>query len=270
MTTEHVFERTQGHKGPFHVAGFHVAKYQACHGAPVQPGASCDHCGTAIMNVYTIRAADGYTFKVGCDCVAKTGDAGLIREVKAAQAERRAEMRAARALAREEGRAAKARTEADAFLAARPELATAFAECTHEIVVDMARKLKKYGSLSSAQIDLALRLWSEQAIGVFNPAEPPAVPVPLEARNGRVTLEGVILGTKLQESMYGETLKMLLQVRTPDGAWKAWSTVPRGLYCPSSGLRGLRVVVKARVEVSKDDACFAFLNRPTAVSPTTP
>jgi hypothetical protein len=222
------------------------------------------------MNVYTIRAADGYTFKVGCDCVAKTGDAGLIREIKARQAARRAEAKAERAKAREEGRAATAREAAKRYLAEHPALVQAFEECSHDIVVDIARRLHKYGSISQAQRELVLRLWGEAIQGVYNPAEPPAVNVPAGLDGKRVTLEGVILGTKVQESMYGDTLKMLLSVRTPDGSWKAWSTVPRGLWCPETGLRGLRVVVKARVEVSDRDPAFAFLSRPTAVSPVEP
>jgi hypothetical protein len=47
----------------------------------VQPGTSCDYCGTAITNVFHIKSADGKAFKVGCDCVEKTGDAGLRRKV---------------------------------------------------------------------------------------------------------------------------------------------------------------------------------------------
>lgn len=44
-------------------------------------GGTCDYCGQAIWNVFKIRSADGHEFKVGCDCVRKTGDAGLIRIV---------------------------------------------------------------------------------------------------------------------------------------------------------------------------------------------
>ena len=34
-------------------------------------GGSCDHCGTAIWDVYTIEAANGCRFKVGSTCVEK-------------------------------------------------------------------------------------------------------------------------------------------------------------------------------------------------------
>lgn len=91
----HKFEAAGLGLAPFKVSGFEVMKYQACHGAPVQPGSSCDYCGTGIMNVYFITSADGKRFKVGSDCVAKTGDAGLRKVVDSQE----------RKLAREKARA---------------------------------------------------------------------------------------------------------------------------------------------------------------------
>lgn len=78
----HVFERAGLGKSPFRFFRFSTMKFQACPGAPVQPGTSCDYCGTGIMYVCHIRAADGKEFKVGCDCVGKTGDSGLIQAYK--------------------------------------------------------------------------------------------------------------------------------------------------------------------------------------------
>lgn len=43
---------------------------------------SCAFCGTAIMHNFIIESADDRRFVVGSDCVARTGDAGLIKEVK--------------------------------------------------------------------------------------------------------------------------------------------------------------------------------------------
>jgi len=67
----HPFERANLGKAPFRVVGNYVAKYQACPGAPIQPGAACDYCGTGIMDVYVVRSADKREFEVGCDCVAR-------------------------------------------------------------------------------------------------------------------------------------------------------------------------------------------------------
>lgn len=65
--------------GPYKVVGYSRLVYQACPGAPVQAGGSCDYCGTGIMHAYTIRCADGVEFKVGCDCVRKAASE-LVRE----------------------------------------------------------------------------------------------------------------------------------------------------------------------------------------------
>lgn len=258
----HPWERLALGKAPFRVVGFDVRKHQPCPEAPAQPGATCDACGTGIMNVYTIASADGRRFVVGCDCVAKTYDRVLIADVKARQAEARALARETRRLAREAGYASARAQRAAEFLAARPELVTALA-CSNEIVRDIAAKLHRYGSISPAQEALVMRLYFQSVDGcVQGPAEPPAVDAP--DTDKRIEIVGTILGTKVQDSLYGSTLKMLVQVRTPFGAWKAWSTVPAGLSRPESGeWRGMAIRVKARVEVSRDDKSFAFLNRPT-------
>ena len=78
----HVFERAQLGKAPFRCIGYYEAKWQAHPGAPVQPGTCCDYCGQGIINAFKIRSRDGREFKVGSDCVARTGDAGLIRSYK--------------------------------------------------------------------------------------------------------------------------------------------------------------------------------------------
>ena len=78
----HCFERAGLGKAPFKIVGSYECKFQACPGAPVQCGGSCDYCGQGIMYAVAIKSADGQTFKVGCDCVARTGDAGLIKLYK--------------------------------------------------------------------------------------------------------------------------------------------------------------------------------------------
>jgi len=78
----HVFERRGLGKAPFRVYDFVTITYQACPGAPVQPGGTCDYCGTGIMYACLIQSSDGKRFKVGCDCVRKTGDEGLIKAYK--------------------------------------------------------------------------------------------------------------------------------------------------------------------------------------------
>ena len=82
----HRFELAGLGKGPFSFTGNVTEKtYCACQGAPVQPGSSCDYCGTGIKFEFWVRSADGNEFKVGCDCIHKTGDRGLIQQISAAE-----------------------------------------------------------------------------------------------------------------------------------------------------------------------------------------
>jgi hypothetical protein len=67
---------------------------------------SCDYCGQGIQNAFQVRSADGKQFKVGCDCIRKTGDAGLIRHVTDEERSKRAKATAARNLAKSQREAA--------------------------------------------------------------------------------------------------------------------------------------------------------------------
>src|SRR5690348_11206782 len=82
-STVHCFERAGLGAAPFECVGMNENTYQACPGAPVQPGGMCDYCGSSIRFEFLIRSRDGKLFKVGSDCVHKTSDAGLRRVVDA-------------------------------------------------------------------------------------------------------------------------------------------------------------------------------------------
>lgn len=85
-STIHRFEIAGLGKAPFRFTGEVTEKtYQACSGAPVQAGSSCDYCGTCIRYEFWVRSADGKEFKTGCDCIHKTGDRGLIQQISAAE-----------------------------------------------------------------------------------------------------------------------------------------------------------------------------------------
>jgi len=47
-----------------------------------KPGGTCDYCGTGIRTECVIVSADGKRSKVGCNCISKVGDAGLLRAFK--------------------------------------------------------------------------------------------------------------------------------------------------------------------------------------------
>lgn len=88
-STIHVFEAAGLGAPPYCFTGHYKNVYQACHGAPIQPGGSCDYCGTALMNEFHFVSKDGKTFKVGCDCIRKTGDKGLRRVISMVEGEKR-------------------------------------------------------------------------------------------------------------------------------------------------------------------------------------
>jgi hypothetical protein len=66
---------------PYTYIGYQYLTYQACPGAPIQVGGSCDHCMTGIKDAFYFRSADGKEFKVGNQCVAKAGDSGLKKAI---------------------------------------------------------------------------------------------------------------------------------------------------------------------------------------------
>ena len=87
-STIHAFEIAGLGKAPFKFVGFEEKWHVIGNGsAQRQAGSSCDFCGTGIAYVYWILSSDGRQFKVGCDCVQKTGDYGLRKVIDAHVAE---------------------------------------------------------------------------------------------------------------------------------------------------------------------------------------
>lgn len=66
----HPFEHAGFGHAPYHCFGSSEAKHYPAPGICL-PGASCDYCGTGIMQVYHVISRDGVKFKVGSDCVRK-------------------------------------------------------------------------------------------------------------------------------------------------------------------------------------------------------
>lgn len=76
QTRIHPFEKAGLGTAPFRCIGYREEVYQACQGAPIQPGTSCDYCAQGIRYVYVIQGADGRSFKVGSSCVEKCASKG--------------------------------------------------------------------------------------------------------------------------------------------------------------------------------------------------
>jgi len=221
MATLHRFEAAGLGKAPFRFVDFQVCKWQACPGAPVVAGSSCDYCGQAIMLVFQILSADGRRFKVGCDCVAKVGDAGLMNAVKRARAAHSRELSHARA---ERARSAKRATREQAARARRratrlqamefatahqlvPALRVALRGPKRAVARELLQKLTTYGALSPGQTKFLLQLGTRLA------------PAP----TGRVTFDAVIDSVKAREGYQGIQYKMTV---TADAGFRAWMTAP--------------------------------------------
>lgn len=82
QTKIHKFEQAGLGLAPFRFVGFEHKTWQACPGAPIQPGTCCDYCYEGISNVFWIQGADGKRFKVGSTCVGRVGDRELANAVK--------------------------------------------------------------------------------------------------------------------------------------------------------------------------------------------
>jgi hypothetical protein len=78
-----------------------------------------------------------------------------------------------------------------------------------------------------------------------------------DAPEGRVVITGTVLSFKVQESMYGDVLKMLVQ---DDRGFRVWGSVPSSL---DDAERESRITFIATVTASDKDAKFGFFKRPT-------
>lgn len=167
-TTIHPFTRAGFGPAPFRCTGMSVLKYQACHGAPIQPGTSCDYCGTGIMYAFWIVNADeSRRFKVGCDCVAKTNadvegfSAEKSKHDKTIRAERNKRARETRAAKRE----AEYKERQKAYAIEREARFNAFATEHGDVITflskhmgqpgflgDMYAAIGRWGSLTEGQL----------------------------------------------------------------------------------------------------------------------
>ncbi len=77
----HPFEKAGLGKQSYKLLGVTINKHQHTG----QPGSSCDFCGTAIMYEFWLLSSDGNKFKVGSDCIYRSGDIQLSSTTKVAE-----------------------------------------------------------------------------------------------------------------------------------------------------------------------------------------
>lgn len=130
-------------------------------------------------------------------------------------------------------------------------------EDRHEIANDIIWKLRRYASISAAQIELVFKVQAEhdERLAQEENDERP------ELAEGRYVVEGLVISTKAKDSQYGTQYKMLVELA--DGN-RVFGTIPRSLDDQVWATRSeVTVQFTAAVQVSKDDEHFGFFSRPT-------
>jgi hypothetical protein len=208
---------------------------------------SCAFCGMCIKYNFIVKGATGRRFVVGCECVNRTGDAGLVSMVKQERKRVAAEKRAARnATAAAERRAA--------YEAERAARAAAFAT-THAALIERARAVTDIEAKGGFIADvlaggLAGRFVSDKAIAAVTNAV-----ADLEKRatwnsqhlgtvGKRETFTAEVDRTAYFESAYG--LVWIITMRDESG---------NAIVCKSTAFyaeRGTKLTFKATIKEHSD------------------
>jgi hypothetical protein len=225
-------------------------------------GMTCDHCGHSLRYyVRHIYKPTGQVVIFGEDCADLIG----VADSRAAY-----EFNKLRERARKDEREAKLAKEKSErttiFSRQYPDLIE-FLEINNwdlekmYFLKEMNFAFNNYGYLTTGQAEATRRILAKR---VEQAAERLAEPIPTtSAPTGRQHVKGMILSTKLVNTMYGEQLKML--VKLEDGN-KVYGSVPsdirRNLDDPYNA-HGTKVSFSATFEQSRDDEHFGFFKRPT-------
>jgi len=77
LVGKHAFEVAGLGKAPFKFIGVNENRLKSG-----QPGGTCGYCWNGILYEYRIVSYDGKVSSVGCNCIEKVGDKGLIKAYK--------------------------------------------------------------------------------------------------------------------------------------------------------------------------------------------
>ncbi len=210
---------------------------------------SCGRCGGAGYLHCFGHIEAGRCF--GCGgakgrTVSLQGMAGRIRRRKALPGKREAKRKA---------NLVASRLAAIRFLSANPQLHVALKGADHKIIRDIAKKLLQWGSVSQKQMDFVFKLRIEEIEKAALPAE-----VLIALPEGRVEIQGKIISIKEVAGFAYNSydLKVLVQVETPEGNFRAYGTLPSKIYEAEKG-----DVVKFTATFETKEPGFGFFKRPT-------
>lgn len=199
----HPFETAGLGQAPFRCVGISEAVFTLPDGSS-QAGGCCDYCYTGIRYEFHIESADQRTFKVGCDCVRKTGLITGFTEVRRSHI--RAKRQAGAAQRREAREAAWAAERAqitaerrEVFESGNAALVTQLLSYTgkSEFIQNMKASLLAYGSLTekqTASVQSALGLEACKAASEF-----------VGNAGDKITMTLTVVNTITINSVYGTT-----------------------------------------------------------------
>ena len=213
---------------------------------------TCDHCGAA--------------FHYGARFINDAGDSLIVGNICATNTMGLTGHEYADRRIRQTVQAARSKAKADAKVAALAPNRRAALEYGHSISYDLRAKFRKYHSLSVKQWALAKKLKREgdERDARFAEERAQCNPIPADVLEGRTTIAGEVVSTKMQEGYYGTTYKMLVK---DDRGFKVWGTVPASIDEAVYNGRleddaTIRVEFVATIEASDDDDTFGFFKRP--------
>lgn len=232
---------------------------EPCPGAADEDAAyqdTCPRCGGSGRMPYMVDAGRCWGPCGGNPNYSRTVTVGQVRHaeqlrVKRANASLRAE--------------AKAQHAWDHFLAEAEAAGYGQWARAHEIdsefISSMVTRVRAGKQLSDKQVTAGAEALHHQLTRSQRQAEAEAAKAELPAlEEGRRVLTGAVASTKLHESQYGNSFKMVLQL---DGGHRVWGTIPNSLMeehrVPPVGTR---VQLTATVTRSDDDHTFGFFKRP--------
>tara|TARA_R100001086_G_scaffold247031_1_gene180340 strand:- start:282 stop:1130 length:849 start_codon:yes stop_codon:yes gene_type:complete len=212
---------------------------------------NCDHCGAWFHHGALVRHKNGDLLSIGWQCAGRF-DLSNIAWQKIRQEKVNKTVRVRR------GRYSKMRVfvEANSEAVRILNLNKQLGRDSNDFLASLRTQICKWIELSDRQFDAIEPAWNKHQTRQVEREEEMTAPVV----EGRVQITGTVLGTKRHDSMYGETLKMLVK---DDRHFKVWGTVPRALLdAVEDDLKGSRVIFVATVEQSRDDETFGFFTRP--------
>lgn len=222
----------------------------------------CGHCGNGNVRyiVACLHKPSGQNVVFGDICVDRLSFPNRS-EFKAAQVRARAE--AGHARLRIYAARQKFLSENPEIVAAIEDLSNPANEAVHkrnDFARDILAKLNQYGEMSPRQAECFISsIKRDHEYAAKKAAE--AQEVKGEFPRGRVEFNCEVLSTRVQESQFGEQIKMLVKMEDNN---KVWLTVPAA--CAGSAERGAKLRLKATLEVSKDDPHFGFGKRPNLIA----